>query len=412
MKLLKLKVRNFKKFDSYDFDFNDDINIIVGDNESGKSTVLEAIEMVLNCQYKGKPLSSELSIDLFNAECIERYCKSETKAQDELPVITIEAYIDGVPESKGINNSARDDSEGICLRIIFDEDLASSYKLFVEDPKAVNTLPVEFYKIEWMNFASSKLTHHNKQINTLFIDPTRIHPTYGKLKYINGILSSALTQNERHSLNLNYRQLKSLFDKEPEVARVNSNLDPTSDITDKTLKITADISSTKSWESGLKLSVDDIPLEQIGKGEQNKIQIKLALQKKAEDVHIVMIEELENHLSHINLVKLVEYINRKNIGKQVFLTTHSSYVLNKLSVNNICLLSQSYQRLSDVSSKTVKTLKRLPGYDTLRVILANKVILVEGPSDELVLKKIYLEKKNKLPEEDGIDIVVVRGSRI
>ena len=60
-------------------------------------------------------------------------------------------------------------------------------------------------------------------------------------------------------------------------------------------------------------------------------------------------------------------------------------------------------------AKVVKTLKRLPGYDTLRVALSGKVILVEGPSDELVLKKIYQRKHNRLPEQDGIDIIVVRG---
>ena len=37
------------------------------------------------------------------------------------------------------------------------------------------------------------------------------------------------------------------------------------------------------------------------------------------------------------------------------------------------------------------------------------MILVEEPSDELVLKKIYLRKHGHLPEQDGIDIIVVRG---
>ena len=45
----------------------------------------------------------------------------------------------------------------------------------------------------------------------------------------------------------------------------------------------------------------------------------------------------------------------------------------------------------------------------MRVVLSKRVILVEGPSDELVLKKIYLNEFDKLPEEDGIDIIVVRG---
>jgi putative ATP-dependent endonuclease of OLD family len=140
-------------------------------------------------------------------------------------------------------------------------------------------------------------------------------------------------------LNLNYRQLKSRFDDEADVIAINDKLDADNEVTDKSLKITADIASTKSWESNLQLAVDAISFDQIGKGEQNQIQIKLALQNKAKDVDIVMLEEPENHLSHIDLVKLISHIEKKNSDKQIFLTTHSSYVLNKLSIKNLCLIA-------------------------------------------------------------------------
>lgn len=122
-----------------------------------------------------------------------------------------------------------------------------------------------------------------------------------------------------------------------------------------------------------------------------------------------MMEEPENHLSHTNLCKLVHYVDIQRDNKQLFLTTHSSYVLNKLSIDKICLLQSGYKRLHKLDGEVVRTLRRLPGYDTLRVALSSKVILVEGPSDELVLKKIYHRKFNRLPEQDGIDIIVVRG---
>ncbi|SPO69179.1 Putative conjugative transposon DNA recombination protein (fragment) [Pseudomonas sp. JV241A] len=123
-----------------------------------------------------------------------------------------------------------------------------------------------------------------------------------------------------------------------------------------------------------------------------------------------MMEEPENHLSHVELSRLVQDIEDQRDGKQLFLTTHSSYVLNKLSIDKICLLHDSYKRLHLLDKDVVKTLKRLPGYDTLRVALSKKVVLVEGPSDELVLKRIYKDKHhNRLPEQDGIDIIVVRG---
>jgi predicted ATP-dependent endonuclease of OLD family len=61
MRIKKLKLKNFKKFTNQTFDFNDDINVIVGDNESGKSSLLEAIEACLCYSHRGKPLTPELT---------------------------------------------------------------------------------------------------------------------------------------------------------------------------------------------------------------------------------------------------------------------------------------------------------------------------------------------------------------
>ena len=46
--ITKLKLKNFKRFDSFAVDFDDNINILVGDNESGKSSLIEAISLVLS----------------------------------------------------------------------------------------------------------------------------------------------------------------------------------------------------------------------------------------------------------------------------------------------------------------------------------------------------------------------------
>ncbi len=211
MKLTKLKIENFKQFRDQEFEFNDDINIIVGDNESGKSTVLEAIEVCLNFLYRGKPLNMELSTDLFNNQCIADYLASD-KSQDKLPSILIEAYLDGNPELKGNKNSDKTDTQGIFVRIYFDPDLADSYEAFAAEPDKVITLPVELYKIDWYSFAWKRITLHNKKISCLFVDPTRLHPSFGRTKYINSIINAALEKNARSTLNLNYRQLKSRFD--------------------------------------------------------------------------------------------------------------------------------------------------------------------------------------------------------
>ena len=42
----KIKLINYKRFHNYVIEPNDRINILVGDNEVGKSSVLEAIDLV------------------------------------------------------------------------------------------------------------------------------------------------------------------------------------------------------------------------------------------------------------------------------------------------------------------------------------------------------------------------------
>lgn len=408
MHISKIFVKNFKKIREEYFDFNEDINILVGDNESGKSTILEAIELCLNLRHRGKPLSTIMSADLFNADAISDYLAGP-KDQDSFPEILIEAYLEGNSDLKGNNNTLGLNCPGIFVRVFFDPDLASAYLEYARNPKDIVSLPIEFYRFEWYAFSWEKLTPYNKKISCLFVDPTALHPTMGARRYISDILDTALEKEDKTLLNTNYRQLKKKFDEEPDVVKINSYLDTQDDITGKNLEFSIESSPQTSWENNLQLTLDRIPFSQIGKGEQHQVQMKLALWKKSNAANVVMIEEPEIHLSHMNLVKLVKFIEDKHQGQQIFLTTHSSYVLNKLSFEKICLLAEGYKRLHEIDPKTVKTLKRLPGYDTLRVVLSKKVILVEGPSDELLLKKIYLKKFCRLPEEDGIDIIVVRG---
>lgn len=406
-RIKKLRVKNFKKFVDETFEFNDDINILVGDNGCGKSSILEAIELCLNYCHRGRPLSPEVMSELFNSDCVETYLNGD-KSQTSLPELLIEAYVDGDPELKGTNNSEGADIQGISLRMSFNSDLSPYYEPFIASG-TVLTGPFELYKIEWMSFAWKPLAQIARPVGCLFVDPTRLHPTMGRSRYINSIINASVDKHARPTLNLNYRQLKIQFNEKPDVKAINAQLNVGNELTAKALKIVADITPSGTWDSNLALAVDDISFAHIGKGEQNQIQIKVAIQNKAKDADIVMLEEPENHLSHINLIQLVSYIEQKNAGKQIFLTTHSSYVLNKLSIEKLCLLSREYVKLKDIDADTVKTLKRLPGYDTLRMVLAQKVVLVEGPSDELVLKKIYRGLKGRLPEEDGIDIIVMRG---
>lgn len=60
MLVKSLRLINFKKLKDQIFEFNDDMNIFVGDNNAGKSTILEALEIVLNFQHRRRPFGNEL----------------------------------------------------------------------------------------------------------------------------------------------------------------------------------------------------------------------------------------------------------------------------------------------------------------------------------------------------------------
>lgn len=66
-----LHIEGFKKFTSLDVEFNEHMNILVGENEAGKSTILDAIKTVLNQQYRNADKS--ILRDLFNTQKVAAF---------------------------------------------------------------------------------------------------------------------------------------------------------------------------------------------------------------------------------------------------------------------------------------------------------------------------------------------------
>lgn len=85
-----IHIEGFKKFKSVDVSFNPHMNILVGENEAGKSTILEAIKVVLNQQYRNA--DKAVLSDLFNAENVAAF-KSNPSVRT-LPKIEIELFLE------------------------------------------------------------------------------------------------------------------------------------------------------------------------------------------------------------------------------------------------------------------------------------------------------------------------------
>ena len=66
-----LHIEGFKKFATLDVQFNEHMNILVGENEAGKSTILDAIKTVLNQQYRN--VDKSVLRDLFNTQIVAEF---------------------------------------------------------------------------------------------------------------------------------------------------------------------------------------------------------------------------------------------------------------------------------------------------------------------------------------------------
>lgn len=414
--LKKIIIKNYRTFRNFELDFDPEMNILVGDNDAGKSTLLEAMSLALTCRLRGRLLTQDLSPYLFNAEAVADYIKGLRNSERPAPPeIIIDLFLESCDETarlRGSENSLKENEPGIRVRVAFNEDYEAEYRQFIQVP-AQRLVPVEYYRVDWLDFAGNHITALSVPATASLIDASNIHLQNGADYYLNGIINSQLSTAERVELARVYRTLREDFIADPAIDRINKNLSEAQrGVSDRNLTLNIDVSQRSNWESNLIPHLDDLPFHYVGKGEQSTLKILLALNnEKAERAPIILVEEPENHLSFPNLGKLVKKIADKCGGRQVFITTHSSYVLNKLGLEHLVLLTPSGGfRLSNLGADTYEFFRKLAGYDTLRIVLARRSILVEGPSDDLVIQRAYRDvHENRIPSEDGVDVISAKG---
>ena len=316
---------------------------------------------------------------------------------------------------EGNANSSKQKECGIKFKIAFNEKYQSEYEIFLEDSDRISSLPIEYYDFAWSSFArDDRITPKSIPLKSALIDSANKSYQSGSDIYVSHIIRDVLTDELKVKISQSHRKLKDSFAEDEVIKQVNKEIEQKK-ISDKKVELSVDMSTKNAWESSISTYLNDIPFNYIGKGEQCIVKTKLALsKKKSQEANILLLEEPENHLSHSKLNKLLSDIKIGQENKQIIVCTHSSFVANKLGLGSLILLnvdkstSKRYEtRMKDLEEGTKKYFEKLPGFDTLRLLLCRKAILVEGPSDELIVQKAYQFQKNKLPIEDEVDVISV-----
>ena len=412
MAVRKLKVQNFKRFRSLELDFDVGMNILVGENDAGKSTILEAIHLAVTGLLGGRYLRNELSQHLFNNEVVDSYLESVKRGTAKpLPEIMIEIFLfDGAfPELEGNDNSTKEKATGFYLKVHLDEVYKAQYAAMIRSGESLQTLPIEYYTVTCQTFARQGISTRAIPIKSALIDSSAPRYQNGSDVYVSRLVRDFLDSDDVVGISQAYRRMKEGFRNDSSIAAINDKVQKAAKISSKAVSLSAELPAKSDWEDSLVTCVQGVPFQYIGKGEQSLIKTKLALhQKKAQEAAVILLEEPENHLTHAGLNGLLNHLKTQHAGKQLIVSTHSSFVANKLGLDHLMLLNNGMTvRFAALDPETMQFFQKIAGYDTLRLILAKRAILVEGDSDELIVQKAYLISKGKLPIEDGVDVISV-----
>lgn len=406
-------VGNYKLFQNVTVEMNDSINIFVGENDSGKTTILEALSMALTGKVNGSSMANRLNLDWFNAAVRTKFKQSVANGEiPELPSIEIEVYFCSsnddevaIKKFKGTNNSLHEDVEGVKMEIVFDTQYSAAYKQLLSDKK-IKDIPIEYYKINFRSFANPEYYIQTTAKRVACIDTTK--KDYGPVlnRFVAGSINEYLSENDVTELRHAYRANRYEFTENQAVKNLNSKLQASHSFDGRTISLNLRETGVDEWKSDMSISLDGIPLENSGFGTQNMFKSEIFLLQNS-DVDILIFEEPENNLSYANMSILISKLSESS-EKQLFISTHSSFVANKLGLQHLHLVANnSTTPFKALKKDTYDYFLKLPGYNTLRILLANEAILVEGPADELIIQRAYMDNYGKQPIEFGIDVIAV-----
>lgn len=153
----------------------------------------------------------------------------------------------------------------------------------------------------------------------------------------------------------------------------------------------------------IRLGYDDEFMHSQGLGYRNLILLAVLLNsyiKAQRDCifRLVTIEEPEAHLCISNILlsgSLIKNISQKNKYTQIVFSTHSEELVNKLGLSKVIVIhnGEAISLNKELKHTELDYLLTSPNTDIFKILYSKRVILVEGLTEELLIKS-YLQMKS------------------
>lgn len=450
MKISRLQVKNYRNIKDVDIQLGDLVGVI-GENNSGKSNLLRAITlpfMADDSGYMGKTLSW---IDINNDEK-QRYYEFLLEKKEEiimeqisledfvamLPVVTVEVTLKPTDTEvyfvKDLNYVV--DKDGNILYGIRYEYKPKNAKRIYEIVKEIlrneeiseatiekmklNLLPTDLYSYSISVPGKGSISYDvlkQFRYTSLVAERDDFSTTNEKIgsKSLVRLLQMKLSDQDKLNVEKEYSKffdfLKNLSGMENIINwQEHSEVENAKEFFDE-ISILPNMPPMNSIVSSVRLGYAGENLSSQGLGQRNLILLLVlmnSLLEKREDValHVLTMEEPEAHLCINNIRLMVSFIKaftKDNNGVQLFYSTHNTEFINKLDLKNVVVLSdgQAYALGTELDDDKRNYLSKNPNLDLFKLFFARKCILVEGLTEELLIRA-YLDSKKELNDIEVI----------
>lgn len=263
---------------------------------------------------------------LFNKEVVEEYISSlVSETPKELPQILIEIFFEGneTPIMNGNDNTDKsNDAEGLYFKIGFSEKYSDEYSTLIKQGD-IKSLPIEYYDITWTTFARDLITTRSIPYKSSLMDSSEYRFQSGNDVYLSRIIKGSLETEDITSIAQAHRKMRDSFMTDSAIENINNKINQNASLSDKKIALSVELVTKNAWENSLVTQLDEIPFN-----------------------------------SKLN--QLIKSISDKNIDKQLLISTHSSFVANKLGLGKILLLEKhKIKRFTDLADCTKNFFKKI-----------------------------------------------------
>lgn len=437
MYIKKVKINNYRNFRNFEAILQK-LTVVVGENCTGKSNFFSALSLPLasnSIAYNQK----KLNVSDINRESIKEFYRSiinrepEEEQLNKIPKVTITLQFvepENSYEKAILFNWLIKDEDEDCFKIRYDfkpkdnKEFLNTVRSLLKDSKIEDincfTLPIEFYDYQIVSVNNEKLISFNelKNIKINHINAERDNFSDSSTMKSNSILTRLLINNlnetEKNIINQAYISFFSEIERTKTFEKIIQINEEFENITDhlKQLECIPNLPNLKNILSNITLRYGEEFLYQRGLGQRNLIYIFILFayyKINKSTFNLCCIEEPEAHLSINNLKLVTDFIhksvNNSNSLLQTIISTHSPTVINKLKLSNVLVLTgEKAINLSNTSQELLNYLRKRPNFDILKLLFANKVILVEGTTEEMLINAFLTRNCSKLNNIEVISI--------